>query len=146
MAPFRFRLEQVLLYRKQLEDEAMQALSRAVLLRDELKERLAVLHRELDEQRRSLSRPDRLQQGELALLLDYCRALERDAHQTAQALALAETHVDEQRALLVERSKERGLLDSLKEKQAARHLQLERQHEQQINDETATLRYKPVAI
>lgn len=146
MPPFRFRLEQVLRYRRQLEEEAMQSLAQAVMRRDSLKERLDALLRDLANQRLRLSRPDRLQAGELPLILEYCAALDRDVDNLRQALAEAEELVDERRSALVERSKERGLLDSLKEKQAARHLQLERQQEQRNYDETATLRYKPAAI
>lgn len=146
MPPFRFRLEQVLNYRRQLEEEAMQALADAVLQRDAIKKRLQALSAEITEQRQRLCRPELFKIGELAMTLEYCGALQRDAEYTRQALAEAELLVDEKRVVLIEKSKERGLLDHLKEKQAARHIQLERQHEQRVNDETATLRYKPVAL
>lgn len=146
MPPFRFRLEQVLAYRRQLEDQAMLALSRAVMERDALAGRLQDLEREQRELLLMLSRPDLLEAGERAQALDYRLALKSDLDYIRQALDEAEALVDERRADLVERSKERGLLDSLKEKQADRHLRSERQQEQRNNDETATLRYKPAAF
>lgn len=146
MPPFRFRLEQVLSYRKRLEEEAMQALADAVMRRDALRDRLAALQSAVEEQRLRLCRPDLMEAGEMAMALDYCGALQRDMDFTRQALAEAETLVDARRVALIEKSRERGLLDRLKEKQALRHIQCERQHEQRINDETATLRYKPAAF
>jgi flagellar FliJ protein len=146
MAPFRFRLEQVRLYRKQLEEQAMQALAQAVAHRDALKERIAALQQALAEQHARLSRAEDLEAGERWLIQNYASGLKEDLQSARIALEEAEDAVDQRRADLVQKAKERGLLDTLKEKQAARHLQLERQQEQRTHDETATLRYKPAAV
>lgn len=146
MPPFKFRLEQVRLYRKQLEEQAMQALAAAVMRRDGLKERITRLEKERAAQLLALSRADALDAAERWLATSYVEALARDIKQAVQDLAQAEELVDERRVELVEKAKDRGLLDSLKEKQAERHLLLERQEEQRTNDETATLRYKPAAL
>lgn len=146
MAPFTFRLEQVRLYRKQLEDQAMQALARAVAERDATLTRISSLERALAEQRLVLSRPCSLSAADRWLAGQYESALKQDLAQAEALLREQETFVDACRTDLVEKAKARGLLDSLKDKQAARHHRQELQNEQKNNDETATLRYKPVAI
>ena len=146
MPPFRFRLEQVRLYRKQLEEQAMQALAQAVVQRDALKNRIRALRKTLEEQRARLSRAEALDAAERWLVSNYAAALKEDIASAERALKEAEEHVDLRRSELVQKAKERGLLDSLKDKQSARHLQLERQHEQRNYDETATLRYRPAAF
>lgn len=146
MAPFRFRLEQVRLYRKQLEEQAMQALAQAVMERDATMARIASLHESITEQRDRLCRADTLNAAERWLAANYETALKRDLAQAMVVLAEQENQVDLCRSDLVQKAKDRGLLDSLKEKQAERHALLERQQEQRVNDETATLRYKNVAV
>ena len=146
MAPFRFRLEQVRVYRKQLEEQAMQALTQAIVHRDALKKRIAALQQAIAEQHARLSRAEALEAAERWLAQNYAAGLKEDLHNARLALEEAENAVDRRRADLIQKAKERGLLDTLKEKQAARHLQLERQQEQHSHDETATLRYKPAAV
>jgi len=146
MAPFRFRLEQVRLYRKRLEEQAMQALALAVAHRDALKERIAALHEALAEQNTRLSRAEALDAAERWLAQNYASGLKKDIQSAVIALEEAENTVDRCRIDLIKKAKERELLDTLKEKQAAKHLQLERQQEQRDYDETATLRYKSAAV
>lgn len=146
MAPFTFRLEQVRLYRKQLEEQAMQLLAQSVMRRDAIRARLNSLERALAEQRMVLSRVFTLDAGERWLANQYEGALKQDIAETVVLLHELEKQVDAYRTDLVEKAKARGLLDSLKEKQAAKHQRQELQNEQKNNDETATLRHKPVAI
>lgn len=146
MAPFRFRLEQVRLYRKQLEEQAMQTLARAVAHRDSLNARVVSLQDSIREQQARLSRPEKLDSAERWLVQGYENALKIELEQTRRELYEAENTVDQCRADLVQKAKDRGLLDSLKEKQVQRHQLQERQQEQRTNDETATLRYKPAAV
>lgn len=146
MPPFTFRLEQVRRYRKQLEDEAMQALAKALMERDGLVKRIEDMRTDLAAQEASLATPGDMSGAERHLVLAYAGALRHDIAVNRRALSTLEDIVDERRADLVEKAKDRGLLDSLKEKQAERHLLLERQQEQRTNDETATLRYKPAAV
>ena len=146
MAPFRFRLEQVRLYRKQLEEQAMQALAQAVAKRDALKERIRALQADMAEQHARLCQAASLGAAERWMTQTYISALKADLDSARPALEEAEHVVDRCRTELVQKAKDRGLLDTLKEKQAEKHLQLERQQEQRTNDETATLRYKPAAV
>lgn len=146
MAPFRFRLEQVRLYRKQLEEQAMQALAAAVMHRDAIVERIGRIRNAIDEQQVRLCRPEGMSAAERWLAQSYITALKADLAVANRERKKAEEHVDTCRVDLINKAKDRGLLDSLKEKQAARHLLEERQQEQRNNDETATLRYKPATI
>ena len=134
------------MYRKQLEEQAMQVLARVTARRDALKKRIAALQQDLAEQRIRLSRAEALDAGERWLVKNYASALEQDLRNTRVALEEAENNVDRRRTELVQKARDRELLDTLKEKQTARHLQLERQQEQRSHDETATLRYKPAAV
>ena len=146
MAPFRFRLEQVRLYRKQLEEQAMQALAQAAAHRDALKERIAALHEALAKQHARLSRAEILDAAERWLAQNYIFGLKEDLHSAQVALEEAEIAVDRCRIDLIQKAKDRELLDTLKEKQAAKHMHLERQQERRNYDETATLRYKSAAV
>ena len=146
MAAFTFRLEQVRSYRKQLEEQAMQALAQAVMRRDATLSRIAELHETIAEQRAKLCRAESLSAAERWLTHTYEAALKRDLVDARELLAEQENEVDQCRIELVQKAQDRNLLDKLKEKQAARHALEERKQEQKTNDETATLRYKPAAF
>ena len=146
MAPFRFRLEQVLVYRRQIEEKAMQALAEAVMRRDALVERIAAIREDQAAQRERLASPALMQAGERWVLQSYMDGLKLDLERAMEQRALADEEVDRCRMELVEKSQERSLLDKLKEKQAAKHAALERQKEQREFDEIATLRFKPAAF
>ncbi|MDR1946737.1 MAG: flagellar FliJ family protein [Desulfovibrio sp.] len=146
MAPFRFRLEQVRLYRKQLEEQAMQRLALAVMERNRLLIRKEATEKELYGQRQRLCRPDLLEPAEFPVTLDYAGALARDLKDCVKALDAAEDQVDIRRRQLAEKAMERELLDRLEKKQADRHKLTELKQEQQRNDETATLRYRHAAV
>ena len=146
MAPFSFRLEQVRRYRKQLEEQAMQALAQATMRRDATLARIAGLHESIAEQRARLCKAESLSAAERWLAHTYETALKADLAQAREILAEQENEVDQRRIELVQRAQDRNLLDKLKEKQAARHALEERKKEQHSYDETATLRYKPAAF
>lgn len=146
MAVFTFRLEQVRRYRKQLEEQAMQALARAVMLRDATLARIDRLEEAVAEQRARLCQAVALTAAERWLARTYEGALKRDLAVARDLLAEQESEVDRCRVELVQKAQDRNLLDKLKEKQAARHALEERQQERKTNDETATLRYKPAAF
>ena len=146
MASFKFRLEQVCLYRKQLEEQAMQILAKATMQRDATLARIEELHAGIAEQRARLCQADALTAAERWLAQSYETALKSDIIYAYRVLAQQENEVDLLRADLVKKAQEASLLDTLKEKQAARYAQQERQNEQKIYDETATLRYKPATI
>ena len=146
MAPFQFRLEQVRQYRKQLEEQAMQALAVAVQARDATLARIDSISLEIENVRTLLCKPEALESARLWLGSQYETAMKQDLENARSLLARQENHVDACRVALVEAAKDRELLDRLKEKQAEKHHLQERQKEQRTNDETATLRYTPAAI
>ena len=146
MAPFRFRLENVLTYRKRLEEEAMQTLAGAVLRRDRLLARRESLRKTREEHRERLCRAHLLTAAERWLLQGFLYALGQDLEDTEKDLSHAEEEVDRCRAALVQRAQDRSLLDRLREKQAASHAALERNKEQRAFDEAATLRYTPASF
>lgn len=144
MAPFRFRLQQVLEYRSQLEDKARMDFADAQRRFDDQTARVSSLRKLHAETEDALFRTH--QQGEVWLLRNYLQALEADiANAEALLLQLAQVR-NKARLNLVKKSQERKLLDKLKETQAKRHAQEERFKEQQQFDETATLRYKPQTV
>jgi flagellar FliJ protein len=146
MATFTFRLEQVLRYRKQLEEQAMQMLAQAVGRRDATLARIAVLSAGIAEQRALLCRAESLSPAEFWLARIYESALKADLADAKELLVEQENEVDQRRIELVQKAQDRKLLDKLKDKQAVRFALEERKQEQKINDETATLRYKPAAF
>ncbi|MDR3175292.1 MAG: flagellar export protein FliJ [Desulfovibrio sp.] len=146
MAPFRFRLEQVRLYRKRLEEQAMQNLSLALARRDALRRRLDSLQEEINAQLRNLSRSDLLDGAQRWLAQSWLKSLKLEKKDCAHALDEAEEQVAARREDLTGKARDRELLDTLKQKQSARHDLLERREERKQNDETATIRYRPASI
>ncbi len=143
---FYFRLEKVLEYRKQLEDKAAQALSEALLRVEKIRRALARVQEETLENRIALLSPQAAEGAFRLMVMDYLEALRRDAKRLAGELRLWEEETDRRRAVAVAASRDRRLLEKLKEKQAERHARQERINEQRVYDETATLRYTPVAF
>ncbi|UZP69051.1 flagellar export protein FliJ [Desulfovibrio mangrovi] len=144
MAPYRFKLQQVLDYRAQLEDQAKMAFAKAQQRYEAHVAHVNALRERLAEYEPKLYQTNN--QSELWLLRNFVQAL-------AQDIANAETHLlqlaqelNKARQNLVKKSQERKLLDKLKENQAKRHAKEERFKEQQQFDETATLRYKPQTV
>ncbi|MDR2488712.1 MAG: flagellar export protein FliJ [Desulfovibrio sp.] len=146
MAAFSFRLEQIRLYRRHLEEQAMRALAGAVTRRDATLARIDDLREAIEEQLAMLCRAEKLSAAERWLSRTYEACLKRDLEQSLELLAEQEHDVDQCRVALIQKAQDRDLLDTLKEKQSARFALEERKKEQQINDETATLRYTPAAL
>ena len=146
MPPFRFRLEQVLRYRKQLEEQAMQRLGEARAQRDATLARIIEIEAEREAQLLRMAHYDTMSAGERFVEGHYETALRAEKQSATMQLAMQNETVDLCRQQLIQRAQERSLLDKLKETQAKRFLLEERQHEQRTNDETATLRFTPPAF
>jgi flagellar FliJ protein len=146
MAVFNFRLEQVRLYRKRLEEQAMQNLTLALVRRDALRRRLDGLQEEINAQLRDLSRSDLLDGAQRWLAQSWLKSLKLEKKACVDALDEAEEQVAARREELTGKARDRELLDTLKQKQAARHDLLERRKERNQNDETATIRYRPASF
>ena len=146
MSAFIFSLEQVLRYRKQLEEQAMQALAQAVLARDERLREKEKLENLLEEYRRKLATPALLDADERWLITGYVSALVYDIDRAKRDLLVLEERVDKARTALVQKAQDKELLVRLKEKQANRHRLAENHKEQKNYDDIATIRFTPSAI
>lgn len=140
--PFVFRLEKVLEYRRQLEDQARMALAQASA-RHQAQEAVV-----LDVETRLAEHVDRgfgakASQADIWLWMQYRQALDRDlvtARAELQRLALILQNCRQEAVL---RSREKKLLEKLKDRQAKKHHVAENLAEQKEFDEMATLRYEP---
>lgn len=140
MPPFRFRLEQVLRYRIQLEDQAKQAFALAQASFAAQQEQTAKLQAILAEQNNHLANPTSLTIDELWLVRQYAAVVQYDLNTSlAQEHQLQEA-CDQCRVDLTQKARDRKLLDKLKEKQAGKHSQEQHLIEQRVYDETATIR------
>lgn len=142
---FKFKLEKVLDYRKQLEERAMQAMAEARRAEEYEKERLTRLESEFEAQRADLYAKVG-DAGERWLISCYMNALGGDIYGSKKRLAIIAEEIVRRQADLVSKAKGRQLLDKLKAKQASRHVREEKLKEQRDNDETATIRYKKTAV
>ena len=139
--PFAFKLEKVLDYRGQLEEQAKAALARAQEAHDakeavvaDMMARLAVHMDKEIESRESAN--------DMWLWRQYKDALEQDISIARMDLKSLELKLQRCRAQAVERSKDKKLLEKLKETQAKKHHEEQSAQEEKENDEMATLRYK----
>lgn len=138
---FKFRLEKVLEYRKQLEEQAMLALAKAQAARDAEIAKLESLKHELVVQLEKSRNAAAMSGAERWLAQTYVLALRQDINQSTNFLVSLEQEVDQCRGELVTRAQERELLEKLKSKQAKRFAEEEKLREQRDYDETATIRH-----
>jgi flagellar FliJ protein len=139
--PFIFKLEKLLEYREQLEDQAKLALSKA---RQDLREQAALvekLEEDLQACVSSMNEIKQMTQAELWLWSGWRKRLELDKREAQARQVQLERVVEERRVNLVVKAKDRKLLEKLRAKEAIRHAQEEQRKEQNAFDETATLRY-----
>ncbi|MBQ9405616.1 MAG: flagellar export protein FliJ [Desulfovibrio sp.] len=144
--PFHFKMQKVLDYREQLEEEAKidlaqkeQKLQTACVRFDNLKLELRSAEDRLSEAALRSAAEGWLQQ-------QYVKGLRNDVAEAAMQTRMLRQLVDEARKLLSERAIDRKLLDKLKERQKNTFLHDAYLKEQRINDETATLRYKATSL
>jgi len=138
---FHFKLERILEYRRQLEDQAKLALSLTRKKISEQNQILEDLHRDLDACLLEMSRSRQMTQSELWLWTGWRRRLELDKNQAQAKLTELRQLAEARRLELVARARDRKLLEKLRAKQAEKHVQEEQRKEQKEFDETGTLRY-----
>ncbi len=139
--PFRYRLQKVLDYRGQLEEEAKLALARAIAEHKAQQDAVA------DLEARLRSHMDRgfgqeATAGDIWLWRSYREALEQDLIMARAELARLALKLQKCRMDAVARSRDRKLLDKLKEQQAKKHHDQESLSEQKEYDEAATVRHE----
>lgn len=139
--PFKFKLEKILDYRKQAEEQAKQTLAEAQRLHkaqeevvQDLESKITVHHRK---------EYDKLSASDLWLWRQYDDALKQDLHAANNRLKQLVLNLQKARMIAVEKSKDRKLLEKLKENKAGKYYEEESLKEQKEYDEMATIRFKP---
>ena len=144
--PFHFSMQKILDYRQQLEEEAKVRLAQAHQRYLEEERRQVDLQRLLAEKEAELYQRLDADAGERWLLENFIKGLRADMTASLLRLRTMRQMVDEARAVLLERAKDRKVLEKLKEHKQAQYAEKERDKERKTNDETATLRYKAAAF
>ena len=144
--PFHFKMQKVLDYREQLEEEAKVDLALKQRLLEDARALFERLKTELRQSEDRLFQAALTPQGERWLMEQYIKGLKGDVANAAMQTRMHEQLVDEARKMLAARAIERKLLEKLKERQNQQYLREEQLKEQRVNDETATLRYKAPAL
>lgn len=141
---FKFKMQKVLDYRQQLEEEAKVRLADAQnnLLRcrrtlEELGTRIA----EAESKAYEVSQP-----GERWLHDQYLKGLRSDHRALAMQERMLAQIAEEARRALAERAIDRKVLEKLKEKHKIQFTRQEQKQELNFNDEIATIRHKAPAL
>ena len=143
---FRFKLQKVLEYREQLEDQARIALARVQQVYIEEERRCEALKSLLTEQETRLYSNALLPAGERWLLEHFIRGVREDLQSSQMRLRTLALMVAEAQKTLRERARDKKVLEKLKARQRERHELEERSKEQRSYDETATLRFKAASF
>jgi flagellar FliJ protein len=140
--PFHFKLDKVLDYREQLEEQAKAALARARADRDAQAEKLAGLEARLADHL-AAEAESRKSANDMWLWRQYKDALSQDISIAKVDLNSLELKLQRSRTQAVERSRDKKLLEKLKQTQAKRHHDEENAREEKENDEMSTIRFEP---
>ena len=139
---FSFSLDKVLDYRSQLEEQAKMALAKAQQAYQQQVSLVDSIRAEIDQAQRMLCSPTPLSSSESWLWRSYKERLLQDLEHAERTMLELAKALNDRRREAVLRSKDRKLLEKLKDKQAARHYAQEQANEQNEFDEMATLRYE----
>jgi len=146
MARFRFSLEQVLEYRRQMEDQAKMELAKALAAHNAEADKLRALTEKLAKQEASLYSKKEVGEADLWLWRRYQAAMKEDISRSqAQVEKLARILTDA-RQRLVERSRDKKLLERLRANQELAFRKEENLKEQREADEMATVRFRHEAV
>ena len=139
--PFSFKLEKVLDYRGQLEEQAKGALAKARAVRDVQREKVEKLH-DLMQAHMAKETESHESANDMWLWRQYREALVQDTAREEAVLRELELKLQKRRQEAVERSRDKKLLEKLKETQAKKFHKEERAREEKENDEMAAIRYE----
>lgn len=146
MARFRFSLERVLEYRRQLEDQAKMDVAKALAAYNQQAQRLEALQAKLAEHEGSLYSSGAVEEKELWLWRRYFSALKEDISTAEVQLQKLAKILTETRQRLVTRSRDKKLLERLKANQESAFRKEENLKEQRESDEMATVRFQHGAV
>ncbi len=139
---FQFSLQRVLEYREQLEDQARLAMSRAQQAYEIQQQEVAKLQTDLGRTHADLRNLKNPTVDEMWLYREYKERLLQDLAEATSRLEELAREVTLRRTELIECSKERKLLEKLKQTQAQDFAREQQSREQKTFDETATLRHQ----
>ncbi|SMF27595.1 flagellar export protein FliJ [Desulfovibrio gilichinskyi] len=139
--PYAFKLEKILDFRKQVEEQARLALAEANRLHADQKKIVDGI--ELKKNNHQKKEYEKLSVDDLWLWRQYDEALTKDLHAAQNRLTQLALNLQRCRTDAVQKSKDRKLLEKLKENQAKKYYEEENLKEQKEYDEMATLRFKP---
>ncbi|WP_027178531.1 flagellar export protein FliJ [Maridesulfovibrio bastinii] len=142
--PFKFKLEKILDFRKQAEEQARQALAEAQKLHSEQEKVVEALKSKIVAHQSK--EYDNLSAADFWLWRQYDDALKQDLHSAENRLKQLALNLQKARMIAVEKSKDRKLLEKLKENQSGKYYEEENLKEQKEYDEMATIRFKPKDI
>lgn len=142
MATFRFSLEQVLVYRTQVEDKAKAVFGAAQNALNQEQYRQNELRETLYAHENKLSTLSISELGERWLIENFMKALRADIEQSKKNIIKLEKKAQEARSKLALAAKDRMIMDKLKEKHEKAFKLEELQKEQREFDEIASIRFK----
>ncbi len=144
--PYTFSMQKVLDYRTMLEDEAKVQLGKAQAMLKQEKERAAAIEAEIAQTKDEIYKDMTMDSASRWLLESFIKGLQSDLAQCHTRLLQLHESVNNCKELVLIRSKDKKVLEKLKEKQQERHYAQEKEHERKTNDESATLRFNMVAL
>lgn len=139
--PYNFPLQKVLDYRLQLEEEAKAALGVAQRAYQKQVKAVQQLRDALAAHEQSLYDGKELSPQEMWLWRNYKERLHTDLQLAEQDMLQKAKEVNAARRQLVTTSKDKKLLEKLKQNKLVRHVKEEFEKEQKEQDELATMRY-----
>ena len=137
---FTFRLEKVLVYRWQCEDQARMALAEVSFRYWKQGERLAGLKEDFAAARAAFARKKDVTRNDFWLWGNYKLGMEQSIANAELLLRQIGQEVVRCRENVIKRSKDRKILEKFKENQATQYEQQQKQHEQKELDEISQLR------
>lgn len=137
---FQFRLAPVLRLREATEEQRKQALAQALGERDALRERLAVVERERHRcHQRLIQEGAGIDFGERRLFGAYLDRLAGEAAAIAKEMDTAQSVVERRRRELADASRDRQVLERLRERRFTAYQKAEIRREQRTLDELAVI-------
>ena len=143
--PFRFPLDKVLDYRRSLEEQAVLALAKAKDAYARQESVVGLAEKRLKEHVERGFQPEdgeQAKENDIWLWRQYKVALAQDLAEARDKLGRLALNLQKRRQEAVQRSKDRKVMEKLKEKQAAQHHEEESLKEQKEFDEMAAIRHK----
>lgn len=143
---FTFSLQKVLDYKAGLQEEAQLELARA---RKKYQAQIALiksLEDELAQAREEISKKENVTQGRIWLWNRYIERLNFDQKSATRKLKELAREVSLRRHDLLEKTKDKKILEKLKVNQKIRFYHEQEKEEQKEYDEMAVVRYKPEAV